>query len=453
MKFVVIGAVAAGMSAASKAKREDPSMEVEVYTLEDHISYAACGLPYYIEGKIEEKEKLIARSEEKFAKQGIRIFTKHWVEKIDPERNIITVMNPDGAELIVDYDKLLIATGASAIMPPLPGIDLENIFTVKNIPEADKVRNQIPKAKKVVIVGGGYIGLEMIDAFYPFGMDITVIEKAPQLMGNIDKEMAEIIDDHLYDKGIKVKLGEAVEAFTGHGKVQMVKTDKGEYPADIVIMAIGVTPNSKLAKDAGIKLGVKNAIKVNRSMETSQKNIYAAGDCVGAYHLQYEDDAYIPLGTTANKQGRVAGENIAGGEVEFQGVIGTGIMKILDLEVGRTGLNTREAEMLKKDFFDINITIPNIASYYPGYDKGKLKLIVEKGTGKVLGGQIVGPPLTAKRIDVIATSIQAGFTVRDMSKLDLAYAPPFSSVWDPVLMAANVAVNELEKLGSSPYVN
>lgn len=444
MKLVVIGAVAAGMSAASKAKREDPSIDVEVYTLEEHISYAACGLPYYIEGKIEEKSKLIARTEEKFAQQGIKIFTKHWAKSIDAAGKSIVVRKENQEEITVSYDNLLLATGASAIMPPFPGIDLDNILNVKNIPDADKIKEQLSHTKRVVIVGGGYIGLEMIDAFYTHDLDITVIERAPQLMGNIDEDMAEIIKDYLLEKGVKVKLGESVEGFSGNGKVELVKTDKAEYPADLVIMALGVSPNSELAKDAGIELGVKNTVKVNRKMETSHKDIYAAGDCTGAYHLIYKEDVYIPLGTTANKQGRVAGENMVGGNAEFQGVIGTGIMKVLEYEIGRTGLNTREAKDLNKDFFDVTITIPNIASYYPGYGKGKLKLIVESHTGTILGGQIVGPPLTAKRIDVIATCIQAGFTVMDMAKLDLAYAPPFSSVWDPVLMAANVAVRKFE---------
>lgn len=445
MKLVIIGAVAAGMSAASKAKRENPHIDVEVYTLEEHISYSACGIPYYIEDKIQNKEKLIARSKEKFEDQGINIFTKHWVKKINPEAKELLVVRDENEEITVSYDKLIITTGANPIKPRLDGIDLDNIFTVKNIPDGEKIKSQIPKAKKVVIVGGGYIGLEMIDAFLPYNLDITVVERSDQLMANIDGDMAKIIEEHIAEKGINVRLGESVEAFKGNSKVEAVITDKGEYPADIVVLAIGVAPNSELAKEAGIELGVRNSIKVNDKMETSVEDIYAAGDCASHYHLLYKDDNYIPLGTTANKQGRIAGENALGGNAEFQGIIGTGIMKVIDLEVGRTGLNTREAKELGYEFFDTTITIPNIASYYPGFGKGKLKLIVEKSTGKVLGGQIVGPPLTAKRIDVIATCIQAGFTIYDMAKLDLAYAPPFSPVWDPVLVAANVSVSEFEK--------
>ncbi|WP_353893909.1 CoA-disulfide reductase [Proteinivorax hydrogeniformans] len=446
MKLVVIGAVAAGLSAASKAKREKPELEIEVYTSEEHISYGACGLPYYIEEKIGSSEKLIARTKEEFKKQGIKVVTKSLVEQINPEEKTILVKDLDNDEnKTVNFDSLLIATGASPIMPPLDGINLDNIFTVKNIPDADKIKKQIPNTKKVVIVGGGYIGLEMVEAFYAHGLDITVIEMAPQLMGNIDSDMAGVIAEHLKEKGVNVCSGEKVESFQGEKAVESVKTDKGTYHADMVIMAIGVSPNSQLAKNAGIKLGVKNSIKTNRKMETSVKDIYAAGDCTAAYHLLYEDDAYIPLGTTANKQGRLAGENIAGGNSHFQGIIGTGIMKVLDLEVGRTGLNTREAKQLEKDFYETVITIPNIAGYYPGHGKGKMKLIVEKGSGKVLGCQLVGPKGIAKRIDTVAACIHNENTIWDMAKLDLAYAPPFSPVWDPVLMAANVAINKFKK--------
>ncbi|WP_350342932.1 CoA-disulfide reductase [Proteinivorax tanatarense] len=446
MKLVVIGGVAAGLSAASKSKREDPKIDVEVYTAEQHISYAACGLPYYIQGLIDDSSELIARTQKQLAKNGVNVTTSTLVERIEPkEKKIVVKHLSTGERRTTSYDKLVIATGASPIVPPIEGRELDNIFTVKNIPDADQIKKQIPKAKKVVIVGGGYIGLEMVDAFFAHDMEITIVEMAPQLMGNIDSDMAEVVLKSLKEKGIKVCLSEKVESFEGRGKVEKIVTDKGSHKADMVIMAIGVAPNSWLAKDAQIQLGVKNAIKTNRKMETSEKDIYAAGDCTTAYHLLYEDYVYIPLGTTANKQGRLAGENIAGLDSEFQGIIGTGIMKVLDLEVGRTGLSSKEAKKLGKKFYETTISIPNIAGYYPGHGKGKMKLIVEKGSGTILGAQIIGPKGTAKRIDTVAACIQNNNNIWDMAKLDLAYAPPFSSVWDPVIMAANVAIKNFEK--------
>lgn len=446
MKIVVIGGVAAGMSAASKAKRNNPNLTIQVFTKEEYVSYAACGLPYYIGGIVKDPHNLVARTVQEFSKQEIEVFTGHTVTKILPEKKKIKVLNKKNEEFFVDYDKLVIATGASPIIPPLEGLSLKNIFTVKSIPDAEIIKNTLQSQgiKKVVIVGGGYIGLEMVEALGYWGLDITIVELAPQLVGNIDSEMAEIVEKYLTAKGVKVRKGEKVLGFLGKEKVKAVKTNKGQIMADLVILAIGIKPNSELAKEAGIELGVKGAIKVNSKMETNISDIYAAGDCATAYHLLYKDNVYIPLGTTANKQGKIAGENISGGNAEFSGNIGTAIMKVMDIEIGRTGLSKNEANRLGKEVLESLISAPGKAHFYPDAGKTAVKLVVDKKTHVLLGAQIVGGPQVAKRIDVLATCIQAGMTVQEVGKLDLSYAPPFSPVWDPVLVAANAAIAKLK---------
>ncbi len=446
-KLVVIGGVAAGMSAASKARRMNKDMDIEVYTDEEYISYAGCGLPYYVQGLVEKEGKLIARTKEQFAKQGIKVFTNHKVISILPGEMQIIVVDSEGTEKKVSYDKLVIATGARAFVPPLSGKELDNVFTVKSIPSAKLIKEQVKNedVKNIVIVGGGYIGLEMAEAFAAWKKQITIVELAPQLLGNIDEDMAALVEEYLTKEGVQVRKGEKVLALEGEKRVRKVVTDKGEIPADLVILAIGIQPNSELAAQAGIELGIKGAIKVNKYMETNIPGIYAAGDCATAYHLLYQDDAYVPLGTTANKQGRVAGENAAGGRAEFSGIVGTAIIKVLDLEIGRTGLSMREARQLGKEFREIKVETSTKAHFYPGSQQVTIKLLIDKASQKILGAQIVGGTGAGKRIDVLAAAVQLGLTPFALSELDLSYAPPFSPVWDPVLTAANVAVGELER--------
>ncbi|QNB46568.1 CoA-disulfide reductase [Thermanaerosceptrum fracticalcis] len=446
-KLVVIGGVAAGMSAASKARRTNQGMEIEVYTDEEYISYAGCGLPYFVAGMVQEERKLIARTKEQFVRQGIKVFTNHKVLSILPTEMQIIVVDSEGAEKKVNYDKLVIATGARAFVPPLPGKELDNVFTVKSIPSARRIKEQMQseQVKNIVIVGGGYIGLEMAEAFAAWKKQITIVELAPQLLGNIDEDMAALVEEYLVKEGVQIRKGEKVLALEGQDQVRKVVTDKGEIPADLVILAIGIQPNSELAAEAGIQLGVKKAIKVNKYMETNIPNIYAAGDCATAYHLLYQDDAYIPLGTTANKQGKVAGENAAGGKAEFAGIVGTAIIKVLDLEIGRTGLSKREAQQLGREVQEIKVEAYTKAHFYPGSQAATIKLLIEKASQKIVGAQIVGGAGAGKRIDVLAVAVQLGLTPFALSELDLSYAPPFSPVWDPVLTVANVAVGELEK--------
>ena len=446
MKIVVIGGVAAGMSAASKARRTNKNAKIEVYTEEKHISYAACGLPYYVKGEVLNSQDLGARTIEQFAAQNITVKINHKATIILPEIKEIKVLDKiSGKEYYVDYDKLIIATGTKPIIPPFKGLELQNIFTVKGIPDGEKIKDFLKKEspKNGVIIGGGYIGLEMVEALKAWDLNITLIDAAPYLLGNIDQDMAQGIREYLVDQGVNVRTSEKVIGFKGQGQVEAVVTEEGEIPADIVIIAVGIEPNSQLAKETNIALSVKNAIQVNLKMETNIPDIYAAGDCATTYHLLYGGDSYIPLGTNANKQGKVAGENAAGGNEEFSGTIGTAIIKVMDLEIGRTGLSSREAQSLGKEFWEVKVQAHNKPHFYPGSGNIEVKLIIEKGTNRLLGGQIVGEAPSAKRIDVLATAIQSGLTVVDLAKLDLSYAPPFSPVWDPLLVAANVAVSKI----------
>lgn len=439
-KLVVIGGVAAGMSAASKARRTNPDLSINVYTEEEYISYAGCGLPYFIGGTIASKDKLLARSIEDFSKQNIFVNNRSRVESIDPLNKKISVVNlQSGKSQKTDYDRLIIATGARSFVPPLDGIGLKGVFKLRTISDSLDIMEFIRESKprKIVIIGAGYIGLEMVETFVNKGCQVTLVERAPHIIPNMDADMAEILQEYLQSRGVDVRIGETVQGFSGAGAVKSVITDKGEIPADFVLLSIGVLPNSEIAGDCGIKLGPKNAILVDRKMNTNIEGIYAAGDCATAFHIVSGEDVHIPLGTTANKQGRIAGENAAGGNVSFNGVIGTGITRVMEMEVSRTGLSERECDLLGIEYESRKIKSRTAAHYCPTSGRIHLKLIAERKTGKLLGGQIIGYSGAASRIDLLAVAITTGSTVEQITDMDLAYSPPFSPVWDPVLIALN----------------
>ncbi|MEA4891131.1 MAG: FAD-dependent oxidoreductase [Peptococcaceae bacterium] len=446
-RMIVIGGVAAGMSAASKAARQAKGMQVDVYTDERHIAYSACSLPYYTQGVIDNEEVMIARTPEEFGKQGVNVHMGFTVAEIAPEKKQVLVAAPDGPETWEPYDKLVICTGARPIVPPLPGRELMGVFTVKQIPDVDKIKSYIAlkKPERAVIVGGGFIGVEMAEALVNLGLQVTVLEMAPQIMTLMDEDMAAMVQETLEKAGVEVKTAAAVAGFSGTQRVEAVNYEGGSIPAELVILAIGVKPNTELAARAGVELGFKNAIRVNEYLETNLPDIYAAGDCATAYHRVTEKETYIPLGTTANKQGRTAGENAAGGRRAFGGVVGTTIFKVMEMEGARTGLSLREAKMNGFEAWDSSITSNTRAAGYPGRGPCTIKLVVEKGTDRLLGAQIFGAPGAGKRIDLLAAMVQMKQTIQDLAGLDLAYAPPFSPVWDPVLVAANQAVAKSEK--------
>ncbi|CCQ96303.1 Coenzyme A disulfide reductase [[Clostridium] ultunense Esp] len=443
-RFIIIGGDAAGMSAATQIRRLKPDAEILAFEKGSTLSYAQCGLPYYIAGVVPEAKDLVARTPEQFReKYGIQVFIRHEVIKIDADERRVTVRALDeGSEEKFSYDTLLIATGGHAIFPNWEGRELNGVFPLKDIEDSYRIKKwlQAEMVEKVVIIGGGYIGLEMAEAFHLLKKEVTVLDLAPQLAGTFDPEMALLAKEELERNGIKVALEEEVTSFRGErGRVIGVETKRGFYPADLVLVAIGILPNSELAKEAGIELGIKGAIRVNERMETSMPGIYAAGDCATQYHRIKEQEDYIPLGTTANKQGRVAGTNMGGGEARFAGVVGSAIMKVLDMAMGRTGLSEKEAKGLGIPYEIVSIRSRDHAHYYPHAERLHLKLLYHRENRKLLGAQVVGRHGVDKRIDVLATALYHGMTIDQLQELDLSYAPPFNSVWDPVQQASTVA--------------
>ena len=455
-KLIVIGAVAAGTKAASKAKRDNPNLEVKIFTKERYISYAGCGLPYYIGGIIKEKQELLVRSPEDFKKeQGIDIFIEHEVKKIDPTEKKVVVEDLKGGEVReYSYDKLIIATGASPIVPPFDNIDLANIFTLRSVSDAFAIRELLDSGavKKAVIVGGGFIGLEAAENLKHRRLDVTIVELVPHILPPFDEEMALYAQKHMIDKGVRILTGEKVTGFEGaDGKVNTVKTSAGDIETDIVILSIGVRANTGIAAEAGIETGTTRAIKVNKYMETNIKDIYAVGDCAENTNLVTGKPAWYPMGSTANKTGRIAGHNAAMEKPEetlkesLEGVLGTTIVRLFDVNAAKTGLSERDA--LKEGYEIETVLVPanDIAHYFPGYRLINTKLIVEKNTHKILGAQIVGEGIVDKPIDTIATAITLGARAEDLAKLDLAYAPPFSMAMSSTIVTANVILNKLNK--------
>ncbi len=453
-KLVVIGAVAAGTKAASKAKRDNPGLDVKVFTKERYISYAGCGLPYYIGGIIKEKQELLVRSPEDFKKeQGIDIYTEHEVKRIDASSKKVTVENLKNGEISeFSYDKLIIATGASPIVPPLDNINLTNIFTLRSVSDAFAIRELVDsgKVKKAVVVGGGFIGLEAAENLKHRGLDVTIVELVPHILPPFDEEIALYAQNHMESKGVKILTGEKVTGFDGvDGKVTTVKTSAGDIEADLVILSIGVRANTAIAAEAGIELGVTRAIKVNKYMETNIKDIYAAGDCAENTNLITGKPAWYPMGSTSNKTGRIAGHNAALQNQEealkesLEGVLGTTIVRLFDVNAAKTGLSERDAVKEGYEIETVLVPANDRAHYFPGYKEIMTKLIVDKNTHKVLGAQVIGEGVADKPIDTIATAITLGAKVSDLAKLDLAYAPPFSMAMSSTILSANVMLNKL----------
>ncbi len=446
MRLVVIGGVAAGMSAAAKAARTAALMQIDVYTDEQYISYSACSLPYYIKGAVA-RDDLIARTPEQMLEQGVHVHTGCRALQIEPEHKRVLIAMQDGVQSWESYDKLVIATGARPIVPRIPGIELKGVFALKQIPDADYIRAflEAEKPKKAVVVGGGFIGLEMTETLLSYSCDVTIVEKAGQILNTFDTDIANLAAEYLRSEGITIVTGDGVMAFSGKDRVERVITEHGSFDADIVVLALGVRPNSELAEAAGIELTVAKAIAVDDRMRTNLDDIYAAGDCTAAKHIVDGSDAFIPLGTTANKGGKTAGENAAGGNAEFSGIAGTSIFKILERESARTGFGKLEAERSGMRTWETVVNSRTKAHGYPGIGPAVVKLRFEEGSNRLVGAQIFGAAGAAKRIDMLAAAIQMQWGPEEIAKVDMAYAPPFSPVWDPVLIAAGNAVTAMKK--------
>ena len=451
--IVVIGGDAAGMSAASKIKRELKGAEVIVLERGEHISFSACGMPYWLGGVIESDDELLVLTPDVARKKrGIDVRMHHEATAIDPGSKRVAVTNLDSGESFeLAYDKLVIATGASAMRPPIPGLDLPGVFTLRSLSDSQRIFAFMAEKQPTtaVVIGGGYIGIEMAEALRERKIDVHVVEMLPQIMPNFDEDMVGEITEHIRKKGVHLHLNTRVNAIDGQGDRLQVQTSDALLAADMVLVSTGVRPNAELARDAALKLGNSGAIWVDDHMCTSDADIYAAGDCVEYRHLVLDENVWIPLAPSANKSGRIAGDNISGGDVAFPGILGTAVVKVFDYTVSTTGLTESQAKASGKfgrDGEGVGATVISAhdrAHYWPGAAKIKTKLVFNKRDGKVLGGQLVGMAGVNKRIDIVATAITAGMTVADMSMLDLSYAPPYSPVYDPVQVAANVAMKQV----------
>jgi NADPH-dependent 2,4-dienoyl-CoA reductase/sulfur reductase-like enzyme len=448
MKIAIIGAVAAGTSAAAKARRTNKDAEIVVFEKGRDISYAGCGLPYYISGVTPSRYNLVMNTAQDFKeKYNVDVFLEHEVTKINSEKkNLIYKNLKSGKKGEYKFDKLIIATGALPIKPPFEGLDLGNIFTLRSVESADKIKDTVKRddVNQAVIIGAGLIGLEMAESFRELGMEVTVIELQDQVLPPFSKEMAGIVEEHLREKGVKLILGDGVDHFEGTGEVEKVITGSGkEIDADLALLSIGIRANSKLAEAAGVEIGETGAIKVNERLETNLKDIYSAGDCAETTDLLRDKDVWLPLGSTANKQGRTAGENAAGGDAAHYGILKTGITKVFDLTVARTGLSLEEAEAEGIDAAAVKIKAHNHAGYYPGTDDIYLRGIFNKKNGVILGAEVIGGDGSDKRIDVLATAIYNQMTTDGLFQVDLAYAPPYSGPKDAVAILGMVAEKKL----------
>lgn len=448
-RLVIIGGDAAGMTAAAQARRMTSPDQLEIVAFErsSRTSYAACGLPYLVGGFVKSPDSLIARTPEQHRANGIDVRTRHEVTAIDVQAMTVTVRDLDaGLESVVHYDELLVATGASGIAPRWPGVDTTGVLQLRTLDDAAAVeRLLVAGARRAVVVGAGYIGLEVAEGLLARGLDVTVVERLGAPMAAVlDADMAAGVGDAMRGAGIDLRLDTEVTGFTEvDGRVTAVDTVAGPVDADLVVIGLGVRANAELARAAGIGVGEAGGILVDDQMRTGTPHVWAAGDCVESRHRVTGRSVVVALGTHANKQGRVAGTNIVGGTATFGGVLGTAITRFQRVEIARTGLTEREAAAAGFNAMAVTTEALNRANYYPGAQPMKIKVVVERGTGRLLGAQIVGAEGAGKRIDVFATALWNNMTVVEIGSMDLSYAPPFSPVWDPVLQAAGKAATKV----------
>lgn len=446
MKVVIVGGVAGGASAAARIRRLDESAEIIVFEKTGYISYANCGLPYYIGDVITDSSDLTLQTPESFwTRFRILVKVNHEVTNIDVTQKTVTVKNLlTGTECEEPYDKLLLSPGAKPVKPNLSGIDSEKIFSLRTVEDTFRIHDYLEKTKaqSAVIVGGGYIGIEVAENLKEKGLNVTIVQRPNQLMNTLDYDMASFVHSKLRAKGISLRLNSNVTSFRQDGeRIVTLLEDNSEIAADMVLLAIGVAPENSLAKQAGLKLGVKGSIVVNDRMETSVQDIYAVGDAIQVKHFVTEEDTVIALAGPANKQGRIAADNICGGDSHYQGSMGSSIIKIFDMTVAGTGLTEKVAKSMGIDCESVVLSPASHAGYYSGAKVMTMKVVFEKDTWKLLGAQIVGTEGVDKRLDVLATAMHAGMKANMLKDLDLAYAPPFSSAKDPVNMAGFMIEN------------
>jgi len=444
MNFLVIGGDAAGMSAASRAKRHQPDLNVMVLEETTDVSYSACGMPYNIADPKREIDDLVVRQAKVFReKQGIDLKTGCRAESISTRERTVTAVDHTGKKHEFSYDNLLIATGASPVIPDIKGVQTEGVLPLKRLSDGRKIKNFIKDndVKSAILVGMGYIGLEMAESLHGLGIRVTGVTRG--FMRSYDSQIADVVRQCLADHGVELHQDQQVERIEENGSQLTVICGDKNLSGQMVLMGLGVKPNSKIASDAGIALGPKQSIAVSRKLETSCKGIYAAGDCADAYHVVTGKKTWIPLALIANRAGWAAADNICGKNVEIQGIAGSAVFKTFDLEVARTGLSVREAEDAGFDPVSVTIKTRSRAHAHPGSMEIKVHMVADKTSGRLLGAQMVGKEGVAHRIKAPAVALHAKMTVADFAQTDLPYAPPFSPVWDPLLTAANQLLKKL----------
>ena len=442
MKVIIIGGDAAGMSAASKLKRVQKDCDVTIYEKGLYLSYAACGLPYFVTSEAIEKDGLIQRTKEEFENAGLMPMLLHEVIQVEPESKKVLVRNLSSGEEFEDtYDKLLIATGARPIIPNFPGVKLDGVLTLKTVDDGVLMKEKLSDStiKNVTIVGGGYIGIEVAESLAQAGKKVRIIEMAERLLMPFDPEIAKFAQYELASLGVGIHVNEKLDSITGNIKVEKVVTDRGTYDTDLVVLALGVKPATDFIKGSGIQLADNGAVIIDREMRTNTEDIYAVGDCAQVYNLAKEENSYIALATTANKCGRIAGENLAGNHIKFVGTLGSSALKVGSIELARTGLSEKDAQDLRLDYKSVLVEARNIPHYFPDSSPIWFKVIYENGTKRILGAQGAGKQGVVLRMDVFASAIYNKMSTAELGMLDLCYAPPFSTVWDAIHIAANAA--------------
>ena len=442
MRVIIIGGVAAGMSAAAKLKRMQPEYEVIVYEKTDVVSFGACGLPYFVGGFFDDVNNMIARPAEKFRESGIDLNIFHEVIDVDTEAKKLTVKNlTTGEEFVDTYDKLMIASGASSIIPPIKNVNIENVSTLKSMSDGIKVKELMNKEeiKNVAIIGAGFIGLEAVEAAKKLGKNVVVFQLEDRILPQVfDKEVTDILEEEIRKHDVDLRLEEIVGELVGETKVEKVITNKGEYDADLVIVATGVRPNTSFLKNTNINMLPNGAIIVDEFGKTSVEDVYSAGDCATIQNIVTGQDSYVPLATGANKLGRIVGENLAGANNTFQGSLGSSCIKVMDMEAASTGLTEIQAARLGIEVKTKFISDFNQTNYYPGRDKMYVKLVYDVNTKVILGGQVAGYKDAVQRANVIAACVFGKLTTNQLGMLDLCYAPPFARTWDILNVAGNV---------------
>ena len=449
-RLVIIGGVAAGAKAAAKARRMRPDMDIVLYQDEEEVSYSACGQPYVLSGVIESRENIVIRRPQEFAADNIRVLTRHRVKSVDTAGRRLHVADlAAGSEHSTGYDRLILATGARPVIPPVSGVELKGVLTLRSISDLDRFKSTITalQPKRAAIIGAGYIGLELAEAFHALDMETVIIEKFDRILPKFDPEIAQQVSAHLLENRIELITGQGLAEIGGAGdRVTSVTTETGllRY-VDLVVIAIGVRPNTDLAGDAGIPIGATGAIAVNKHMQTEVPDVFAAGDCCETLDRVTGNTTWLPLGDIANLQGRVAGENAAGGNASFPGVFGTAIFKTFDLNVACTGLSESTARQAGYQTVCATVNRSDRARYYPGGSNVTIKLVADKTDGRLLGAQVIGPGKADKMIDIAATALLGRLTCEDLENADLAYAPPFSPVLSPMITAAGILAGRLKR--------